>query len=339
MGLTINANGFATAARQAEKSAGRQEKQGGKSYFGGNLNLAEDPIEKRREEAKRQAWKVVSNAWGSDNAVDRQMDERRAHYGEMQALKEEAGRQVDALNGRKEELRELYQVSEDSEEQEELKLLEKAQDYKNGVSHERPTMEEQKRIAEIEARGLTEYQSRALELNDQAAKFKLDARDAERAMVDDIGDVNAIKLERLKSHAMVDAQKAAESIMETANKEIIGMAVQEGMDHIDEKMEEAEEKAEENMEKKEEREELLEEQQEMRALQEAFIEGTREAVERAEAEHRQNEAPDIEITDIVDIIKHHGDAANQVQSDLKDIQSSMKVLEADLKGIKVDDKI
>lgn len=339
MGLTINANGFATAAQQTGQSAGKQEKQSGKSFFGGNLNLAEDPIEKRREEAKRQAWKVVSNAWGSDNAVDRQMDERRAHYSEMQARKEEAGRQVDALNERKNALKELYQVSDDSAEQEELKLLEKAQDYKNGVSHERPTKEEQERIAEIEARGLTEYQSRALELNDQAAKFKIEARDAEWAMRDDIADVNAVKLERLKTHAMVDAQKAAESIMDAANKEIVGMAIQEGMDHIDEKMEEAGEKAEENMEKKEEREELLEKQQEMRALQEAFIEGTREAIERAEAEHRQNEAPDIEITDIVDMIKHGGDSANKVQSDLKDIQSSMKVLEADLKGIKVDDKV
>lgn len=339
MGLTINANGFATAAQHAKQSAGKQEKQSGKSFFGGNLNLAEDPIEKRREEAKRQAWKVVSNAWGSDNAVDRQIDERRAHYGEMQALKEEAGRQVDELNGRKEALKELYQVSDGSAEQEELELLEKAQDFKNGVSHEKPTVEEQKRIAEIEARGLTEYQSRALGLNDQAAKFKRDARDAEWAMRDDIADVNAVKLERLKTHTMVDAQKAAESIMDAANKEIMGMAAQEGMDHIDEKMEEAEEKAEENMEKKEEREELLQKQQEMRALQEAFIEGTKEAIERAEAEHRQNEASDIEITDIVELIKHHGDAANQVQSDLKDIQSSMKVLEADLKGIKVDDKV
>ncbi len=339
MGLTINANGFATAAQRAQEEAGKHAKQSGKSFFGGSLKLAEDPLEKRRQEAKQQAWKVVSDAWASDNAVDRQMDDRRVHYGEMQALKEEAGKQVDELNGRKEALKELYQVSDDSVEQEELKLLEKAQDFKNGVSHQKPTEEEQKRIAEIEARGLTEYQSRALGLNDQAAKFKLEMHDAELAMQDDIGDVNAIKLERLKTHPMLDAQKAAESIMDAANKEILGMAVQEGMDHLDEKMEEAEEKAEENMEQKEEREELLEEQKEMRALQEAFIEGTKEAIERAEAEHRRNEAPDIEITDIVDMIKHRGDSANQVQSDLKDIKSSMKVLEADLKGIKVDEEV
>lgn len=339
MGLTINANGFATAAQRAEQEAGKHGKQIGKNFFGGNLKLAEDPLEKRRQEAKQQAWKVVSDAWASDNAVDRQMDDRRAHYAEMQALKDEADKQVDELNGRKEALKELYQVTDDSEEQEELKLLEKAQDFKNGVSHEKPTQEEQKRIDEIEARGLTEYQSRALQLNDQAAKFKLEIEEADQAMLDDISDVNAIKQERLKTHPMIDAQKAAEAIMDAANKEIVGMTVQEGMDHLDEKMEEAEEKAEENMEKKEEKEELLEEQKEMRVLQEAFIEGTREAIERAEAEHRQNEAPDIEITDMVDMIKHRGDSANQVQSDLKDIQNSMKVLEADLKGIKVDEEV
>ena len=92
-------------------------------------------------------------------------------------------------------------------------------------------------------------------------------------------------------------------------------------------MDEAKEKADEAMKEKEEREEKLDEMKLERAIERAMIEGTDEAVEEAERIKRQNDSPDIQMTDMVDL------------SDGADIKSSMKVLEADLKGIKVDEKV
>ena len=87
----------------------------------------------------------------------------------------------------------------------------------------------------------------------------------------------------------------------------------------------------------EKREEKLDEMKLERAIERAMIEGTDEAVEEAERIKRQNDSPDIQMTDMVDLADS-ADLKKSVDQNLGDIKSSMKVLEADLKGIKVDEK-
>ena len=197
--------------------------------------------------------------------------------------------------------------------------------------------EEYDRLAEIHKKPLTGYQKQALELNNYAAGHKREIRRADYGMTAEKQNVSRIKLERLKTHAMVDAQGAADDIMDAANDEIIGMLVQEVKDQQDEKMDEAKEKADEAMKEKEKREEKLDEMKLERAIERAMIEGTDEAVEEAERIKRQNDSPDIQMTDMVDLADS-ADLKKSVDQNLGDIKSSMKVLEADLKGIKVDEK-
>lgn len=339
MGLTINAFGISNATdiagQNIEQIGAKQNKQ---NVFGGNLNLANDPIAKRREEAQKQAWKVVKDAWDNDNSVDESMQVRRDHYAEMEALQREATAELADVNDDKEVLRELYDVAEDSKEQQDLELLEKEQDYKNGVSLESFSKEELDRLGELHQQPLTEYQERALELNDRAGNLKNQIQDATRQMQDDTADLRSIKQERLKSNPMLEAQQTKDAIMEAANDEIIGMLVQEAQEHIDEKMEEAKEKAEKSMEEKEEREEQREAIKLERAVQEAIIEGTKEAAEKAESIARQSEAPSVEITEMVDIASGK-DMTKDARQSLEEIKSSMNLLEADLKGIKVDEEV
>lgn len=338
MGLTINVgigNVTGVTGNQTEQLGAKQNKQ---SIFGGNLNLAEDPVAKRREEAQKQAWKVVQNAWDNDNAVDESMQIRREHYAQMEALQREASEELADISDDKEVLRELYDVAVDSKEQQDLELLEREQNYRNGVSVESFSKDELDRLAELHQQPLTEYQERALELNDRAGNLKIQMQDAARKMQDDIADIRSIKQERLKSNPMLEAQEAKDEILEAANDEIVGMLMQEAKEYIDEKREEAEEKAEKLTEEKEEREEQLEEIKLERAMQEALIEGTKEAVEKAEAIARQNDAPSIEISEMVDIASGK-DLSKDVGQSLDDIKSSMNLLEADLKGIKVDEEV
>ena len=157
-------------------------------------------------------------------------------------------------------------------------------------------------------------------------------------MRDDIADIHSIKQERLKSNPMLEAQKAAEEILDAANDEVIGMLIQESQEYIDEKMAEEKEDAEKSMEEKEEREEQLDELKLKRAVQEALIEGTKEAVEKAKAMERRMESPEVEISEMIDIAQ--GDsAATDVGQSLDEIKNSMNLLEADLKGIKVDKEV
>lgn len=339
MNLTIHANASGNVDNGTIFSSNSGEVQKNrKTFFAGDTNLANDPVAQKRKEAQEKAWKVVKNAWDNDDSVDKSIQSRKDHYSEMEQKKIAAEKELTVIGKEEASLKEDYGVSDDSPEQKDLELLKKRQDIENGVLHESLTQEEAERIAEIEENGLTEYQKRALEWNDRAGKFRKEVSDCERQMKDAVSDIKSIEQERLKSNPMLDAKKAADAIIDAANQEIIGMLVEEAKEHIDEKIEEAEEKAKEKAEEKEEKEEQLEEIQEMRALQQAVIEGTKEAVEEAEAKRRENDAPDIELTDIMELAKPTGQTED-VQKSLTDIKNSMNLLEADLKGIKVDEEV
>ncbi len=317
---------------------GDKEKEGRKSLFAGDIGLTNDPIELRKKMAQKQALKIVQDAWDNDRSVEQSVEDRRGHYEQMKALKEEAEQEVESLRSQESTLQEQYGVKDDSKEQQDLELLKKYQDYKNGVSTTPLSEEEMEAVAEINKQPLTEYQQRALELNDRAAIFKGQIQDASSAMKDDVKDVKRILLEKLKSDPMLDAMETVDEIWDVANKDIMGMAVQDAMEHIEEQQEEAEEKAEKTAEKQEEKEEQLEELQEKRAIEEAMIEGTKEAIERAEAQHRRNETDDIEMDELLDVTKMTKQSS-EVKSGLSEIKASMKLLEADLKGIEVDEKV
>lgn len=339
MNLSINVFGADNMVKALDQNAEKTgEKNVRQSIYAGNSNLADNPIAQKRKEAQEAAWKVVKNAWDSDNSVDEMIQTRRNHYAELAALKKTATAELSDIADDKEALRQLYGVDADSQEQKDLALLEKAKDINSGVSTEELTEEERARLGELYQGERTEYQSRVLELHDRAVELKKQIADADKQMRDDTADIYAIKQERLKENPMLDAKNAAEDIMEAANQEIIGMAVQEAKEHIDEKMEEAQEEAEKNAKKQEEREELLEEQKLNRAIQEAMIEGTKEAVEKAQAMERQMDAPDIDTVEMLDITQNGG-AGKDVSQSLDEIKYSMKVLEADLKGIKVDEEV
>lgn len=333
-GISIQA-GRPMEQGQQQPNLVKQEKN---TYYGGNLNLANDPIEEKRKEAQEKAWNVVKNAWDNDKSVDESIDSRRTHYAKMEEWHKESLKEVEQIENDKKALQEIYEVPEDSKEQQDLELLEKRQDYMSGVSHEALTEEEWNRLNEIDQQPLTEYQSRGLELNKRAGKFKLDMEDAKSQMQDDTGDIHSIKKERLKSNPMLDAKNQAENIMEAANQDIMGMLVQEATDHIDETLEEVEDNAEKAAEKEEEKEENLEEVQAQRAIQEALILKTKEAAQEAEEKVKNNDSPDIDMDAMLDLTKENG-KAESVQSSLDDIKNSMKLLEADLKGIKVDEEV
>ena len=337
MGITVpawNTEGAVYSAAQ-----GRRTEDGGerRNVFGGSLTLADDPIAQRRKQAQEQAWNVVKNAWETDRATDASIQSRRDHYAEMKRLGEEAAAQLKDITEDESVLQTLYGVEDDSREQKDLELLKREKDAAEGkdVSF---TDGERERLAQLHSQPLTEYQERALGMYDQETYWRKQLADAERRMVNDTANIHAIERQRPEYQPMIEAQEAAEEIQKNANEEIKSMLLDEAVDHIDEQLEEAEEKQKESAEKKEEREEQIEEQKLQRAIREALIEGTKEAAEEAKREIRRSDTPDIETDDMVELVRG-SDTVKDVGQSLDDIRSSMRVLEADLKGIKVDEEV
>lgn len=77
--------------------------------------------------------------------------------------------------------------------------------------------------------------------------------DANRMQATSYGKaVSNVKVERVKSHAMVDASNQAEDLLIQSAKELAGALMEEAQNHIEEKFEETKEMAEKIQEKREE---------------------------------------------------------------------------------------
>ena len=269
------------AIDQADKTEdGKSTKKDKSKVFAGDLNLIDDPVTKKRKEAQQKALKVVKDAWDIDRSIDADIQERRDHYDKMKTLYSEAQDEVLKINDQKKALREQHMVEPDSQEQKDLELLEKRQVCMSGKFNIELTEEEWKRCEEIDKAGLTNYQEQALELNKRSIHFRKELKEAQKGMKEDVAKIKAIRLERLKSDPMVEAEKNADQIMENASKEIIGLLKQEAIDNMDEKQQEAEEKAKDTKEEKKEEEKKLEEQKLERAKQEAMMMQTKEQYQK-----------------------------------------------------------
>lgn len=336
MALTVNWSPYNAADNQVYGTNG-QNRTDRKTFFAGDSNLVNDPIAQKRKEAREKAWKLISDAWEQDKAVDADIAKRKAIYDTNKEQLAKASSEISSVRNEKNALQEYYEIDSESDEQKDLELMERYQDQKKGlINGEMLSLEECERAEALMGQPLTDYQARALELNDIEGDWELRYRDSKKIMDNMADDIRDIELELLQSNPMRDAKASADAIMEAASKDIIDTIIQDTKKNVDEMMEEAEKKAEEAAEKKEEKEEELEEIRVERAIQRAIIEGTREAALEAKEEAEKSDAPDIEISDIA-LVTRQGTHMEDAKQNLNDLKYEMKLLEADLKGIKIDD--
>lgn len=309
------------------------------TIFAGDLPMNKDAIMLRKQQAQKKAMKMIQDAWSGDRKTDQGMAEVRER---AQQQREEAvmnHEKVAECEARKEKLREGYGVEPDSQEQKDLELLERAKFPSEGGF----TEEEQQRLEELEGQPLTEYQQRCLEIHREEAIFKNRAESAEMGAQAYAQSVSNMKIERLKFHKMTDAQNNAEKLLEETGKEIVGMLWDEAKDHIDETYEEKREEEKEKAEEKEEQEEKVEDIREEKEIIEERIETIKEDSHEAEETRKEQER---EARDEAELLKTMADAGMDVagagagvQAEIKDMLHKMKLIEADIKGIKVDEEI
>lgn len=161
-----------------------------------------------------------------------------------------------------------------------------------------------------------EYQQQIQELEEKENLYSgyIKKNDASiKGISRSLGDMS---IESLKSNPMVEAEKQSEEILDAANKAIYGDLINEGKKHIEEKMEEAKEKAEKLAEKKEEEEERLEKKEE-----------------------REEKLEETQNKETIETMNSYNDPDSQIKKEIDEILDELKLIQEDLKGVKVDSNI
>lgn len=341
----------AARARDKECAGLNSKKQRKNSIYAGDLNLQKDAVTLRKEKAQRKALKLISDVWAGDKKIDQNIMDIRSKVSELQADIDADWEIVNQGEAQKEALREQYGVEADSQEQKDLKLLEKAADMRRfGAGEVSLTEEEQMRLKELQDPitgvykiSLTEYQQRCMDIDGNQGIFEKRIRAAEEQIESCYGAIRSIKQERLKHHEMTDAQKEADEIMAQASKDAIGLLIDEAKDHVDETYEEEREEAKDKAEEKEEQEEKIEDRREEKEELEARIDEA--AAERHETEEarREQEKSAREDAELLENMAQAGmdvaGSSDAVKAELKEMLRKMKLLGEDIKGSAVDEEV
>ena len=329
-----NESSVAGAAKAGQKNGNLS------SVSGANLK-GESLVQQRQGLARKQALKVVSDAFGGEKKLDAQ----------MQSIKDEIKRLQDEINektantmendAKLKELQEEYGIDPDSEESKELsKLAFKMNNSKDGLSDE-------------EISKMSEYQQKALYY---VAANQQNSLEIDRAKAQQMGNVQGysdMKRERVKSQDMLNAQEAAEEIMEASNGETIALLTQEAVEHVDEEQKEREEEAKEAAEKKKEEKKEEAKKLEKEAMQQEMIEnikehaaesqGTSADAKRAVARRERAEANHVDAEGVQKTIISDGtsieDTQNAVNTEITNILNKLSLLSSDVKGSTIDSQI
>ena len=252
--------------------------------FQGNLTLQER-IQQRKEKAKQEALKIVRDAWAGDQAIDQGMDESREHILKLQEENKQIQEDQREAEQLRQELMERYGVSEDTpldrqpaEYRERMQELDERQKYNKGI--------------------LTSNQNDIIMENAVIRETKL------------------AKLKRKPENTMVGAQEWAAEVLDAASDDIIGMAVSEAKEHLDQEQAEREEKAEKIKEEKEKLEEIQEKRDERQEELEELVEN----------------APVEEMVEL-------DQSKENIQQEVQSIVDKMKLVAEDIKGALVDTSI
>ena len=315
--MNININ---TYSIENSKQNGKPQKSGQiKSLNIGNLtaNNTKTAIDKKRELVKKQAMKIIGDAWNQDNkasdSINDMYDKKSQSLEKLNDIKSK----LKDIDNKKESLRLEYGIDADSKEQKDLELLEKYQNNMNGAAHDDFTEEEINRLKELQNEPRTEYQKKALMLNASKKGIYLETKKIENEIIGMTESISMAEIELNKSQDMLKATESANGIIEASEDEILGMLIKEGMDNIEEKMEEELEKAKEAAEKKAEEEEKIEERKE----QKEFLE-KQEEVEKLEHKITTNRQSDTNVA--------------KAQNEIRRILEENNMINEDLKGIDID---
>lgn len=293
-----------------------QDAKGQNTIYAGNLNLMDDKVTQRRLQARKEAMKVITDQFAKDSEVSNSIREKQDRLSELQNEIGIAKERVKEISEEEAKLQDIYQVSDDSQEQKDLELLLKKRNSPMSL-----TPEDWEHLEQMPP--LTEYQERILTCEEDKKFYQdqiTDAKNQMKAGRKEIWNAKQSILATPEYKGMGGAMDNADAIMEAASEEIMGMLINEGKEYMEEKMEEQIEAAKEKAEKEKEEEEKLEK---AKAEKEKY---TSESVSKESSES---------VADTTAQLSGLESEQGKVESEIKKIMEEQVVLEEDLKGLVV----
>ena len=301
----------------------------------------QDPLNRRKALAQKQAMRIVKDAFRGDVKLDNTITGLKDRVSSLRDGISEKKAEEAENNKKLAGLQEEYGIDPEGEEHIKVEALaRKMMGQKSTGSDE---------DIEKELSGLTEYQSKALNLVTKTKTDGIERSQMEQEMRAIISGVREIRMERLKTDPMMEAKDEAAEIMDAANSDAILSLVGDAKDSIDEKAEEEKEKAAEKAEEKKEEDRREAAKLEKEAQIEELSERIRENNEIsasvsdrmiARAKQKRSEASTGELTentagrDLQSISMEEIQGA--VTSEVTNVLNKLSLLDEDVKGIDVD---
>ncbi len=342
MNISINSADRQFNDRIIRKSS--EDSKGGKSniVFAGNLSGRNNPVNEKLENAKKQAFKLVSDAWDSDRDFQKKMKELRDFISEKKAEKSDAEQRLSGAYETADALKKEYQIDDESAEQKDLEwLISYEKGLKTGESFKdtEQMKKDSARAKEIKS-NFTDYQHKMYEINGQIENATKIIDDAKKSIMAARQSLTDAESENNKQHTMVDAVKEGEQIMAAANKDVIGIVFDDAIEKKEGEIREDKEKQEEKKEEKEDKEKLAAERLEKKEIQEALASNSKAAMSEAQKRGRERKRDDLELSDISNTDPEQVfTKSSETQAALDEIKNKMALVDADLKGLKVDETL
>ena len=188
-------DGVFGTSNTSERSNNNPSKSSGISINGSSFALQNDPIAAKREEARKKAMKIIGDAFANDRKIDEDLDARSEHIRKLKGVQNDANKAISEMESDRAALRDEYGIDTDSQEEKELQLLEKEFRARQKGSDVQLTKEDMEEIAKIKAKGLTEYQSRSMEMLDYEKPYLDAAYEAKAGIEEENLTIAAIKRE------------------------------------------------------------------------------------------------------------------------------------------------
>jgi len=212
-----------------------------------NMNQ-QDSVTMKKIKAHKEAMKTIIDQFTSDQKIDDNLKSRREHISALNNVIAESQNEVRTIEDLKHQVKDSFAVTDDSEEQSNLKLLEKQNESLKKGSLVKLTDQEKQKLKTMGPK--TEYQLAILDYDKIQDVWKENIKVAKNEQQGEKGIIKGIRDALLQIHPMADAKIEEKNILDTANEEVIGMLIGEAKDHVDEEHDKEEEKATKEAEKK-----------------------------------------------------------------------------------------
>lgn len=317
-----------------------------KTVFGGGLNPNHDSIFAKKERAKKEALKILTNVMESDLKTDEQQARRLKNISDMERENEAGKLGLLDLDAREKDLMEEYGITYDSEEYKDLELIRRATNKKDPLARFNFNEDEKSRYEAIKEKGYTDFQTRALEIDVERDSIKQDMQDNAMDIKKEEAEYEFTEESLLRNTPMTEARAQAEAILEAASQDVIAALYNEAKENIDKKAEEEQEKQkkvseEKKAQEKEDAERELKELERELMLQEAKDKGK---AKLAQQEARAKSSEQVSLDGVLSEDMYSAIGADNygnvvAEQQISKLLDKMNLLKEDIKGITVDDTV